>query len=90
MTLASIELVAEVRRFVVESFLYGTAEDLPSDDQSLLEAEIIDSTGVLELILFIEETYGIAVDETEITPENFDSVQGIAGYISTKRSPSPP
>ena len=55
-----------------------------SDDESFLENGIIHSTGVLELIMFLEETYNIKVDEEEIVPENLDSINNIKNYLSTK------
>lgn len=76
----------EIRTFLAENFPLG--ED-PSDlraDASLLEAGIIDSTGVLELVGFIEETYGVRVEDEELLPENLDSIQSIVGFVERKRA----
>ena len=51
------------------------------DDDSFLQEGIVDSVGVLELVLFVEETFGVAVDDQDITPDNFDSVNKLADYI---------
>jgi acyl carrier protein len=72
-----------VRRFVVENFLYGEDGDL-RDDTSFLEEGIVDSTGVLELVAFLEEHFGITVEDEEVVPENLDSLQNIARFLSTK------
>ena len=55
-----------------------------ADDVSLMGEGIMDSTGVLELILFVEETFAISVADDEILPENFDSVARIAAYVERK------
>jgi acyl carrier protein len=59
-----------------------------SEEDSLLETGVIDSTGVLELVAFIEETYGIKVEDEEIVPENLDSISNITSYIGGKLSQS--
>ncbi|TIU26903.1 MAG: acyl carrier protein, partial [Mesorhizobium sp.] len=56
-----------------------------SATESLLDQGIVDSTGVLEVIGFIEETFGIIVEDSELLPENLDSIQGIAQFIARKR-----
>jgi acyl carrier protein len=62
-----------IRDFVLESFLYtDDPEQLPVD-ASFLEEGIVDSTGVLELVMFAEDTFAITVEDEEIVPENFDS-----------------
>ena len=55
-----------------------------ADDESLLEAGVIDSAGMVDLIAFLEGTFGITVDEDDMTPENFDSVAAIAAYVEPK------
>jgi len=73
-----------IRNFIIENFLFEEDENL-KPDTSFLENGIIDSTGVLELVMFIEETYGITVDDDEIVPENLDSISNIARYIQRKK-----
>jgi acyl carrier protein len=73
----------KVRNFIVDNFLFGQANGL-LDDTSFLEAGILDSTGVLEVVGFLEGQFGIRVDDDELTPENLDSIASIAGYVSHK------
>jgi acyl carrier protein len=75
----------QVREFLVSNFYIGQT-DLLELDTSLLDQGIIDSTGVLEVIGFIEETFGIAVEDSEMLPENLDSIEGIAQYVIRKKS----
>lgn len=79
-------LATRLREFIGESYLFGDVGRMPGDDDSLMGTGIIDSTGVLELIEFIEEEFGIHVDDSETIPENLDSVAGLVGYISAKRA----
>ncbi|WP_117195234.1 acyl carrier protein [Rhizobium terrae] len=72
-----------VREFISENFLFR-ADAKISDGQSLLETGVIDSTGVLELIAFLEQTYGITVADEEIVPENLDSISNMTSYLATK------
>ena len=73
-----------IRRYVLENFLYTDDENLLQDDVSFLENGVVDSTGVLELVLFVEDTFGIPVQDEEIVPENFDSVNRLAQYVETQ------
>jgi len=76
-------ILEEIRVFVAESFYAATGL---ADDASLLDTGTIDSTGVLELITFVEQRFGIAVGEGEILPENFDSIERIAAFVEKKFS----
>ncbi len=73
-----------VRKFIGENFLFRDDTGSLADDDSFLEAGIIDSTGVLELISFLEETYKIEVTDEEMLPENFDSIRRILAYLDRK------
>jgi acyl carrier protein len=75
---------SEIRQFVVENFLYGRDDHTLGDDVSFLEKGIIDSTGVLELVSFIEEKYGISVDDEELIPDNFDSLNNLSSFVAQK------
>jgi acyl carrier protein len=75
---------AEIRQFVVENFLFGQDDNRIDNDRSFLESGIIDSTGVLELIAFIEQKYGIAVADEELVPANLDSVHRVASFVDSK------
>lgn len=73
-----------IRRFIVENFVFRDDADVISDDQSLLDAGFIDSTGVLELVAFLEATFGIEVQDDEMLPENLDSIRAIAKFVAGK------
>ncbi|MCP3407209.1 acyl carrier protein [Bradyrhizobium sp. CCGB01] len=75
----------QIRAFLTSNFYISDVTAL-NDDASLLDQGIIDSTGVLEVVGFLETTFAIAVDDSEILPENLDSVQGMAHYIARKMS----
>lgn len=73
-----------VRQFIVTNFLFGqNGQDL-SDDTSLLEKGIIDSTGVLELVSFLENEYRFDIADDELIPENLDSITNIARFVREK------
>ena len=74
----------QIRHYITESFLFSDNGYELSNDASLLEEGIVDSTGVLELVMFVEETFNFAVENDEIVPENFDSVAQLAAYIRRK------
>lgn len=78
------DLNHEIRRFVVENFLFGQENGL-TDETSFLEHGIIDSTGVLELVAHLEKTYAIKVQDAEVVPENLDSIQGIVRFVQLKQ-----
>lgn len=73
-----------IRKFLTENFLLSGNGFTLGDDDSLLDTGVVDSTGVLELILLIEETFGIEVADEEVVPENLDSVNRIAAYVAKK------
>jgi acyl carrier protein len=75
-----------VRRFIAENFLFRDEGDALAPDASLLDAGIIDSTGVLELVCFLETTFGIQVADQDMLPENLDSIRAISNYVSRKLS----
>ena len=77
------ELKDKIRTFVVENFLFGNNENL-EDTTSFLEEGIIDSTGVLELVGFIEEEFSIIVEDEELIPENLDSIYNVSAYLGKK------
>jgi len=73
----------KIRNFIVENFLFGSDNGL-TDDASFLDEGIIDSTGILELVSFIEEDFGIAVEDEELIPENLDSIKNVVTYLERK------
>jgi len=74
----------QVRQYIADNFLFSEDGYQLSDDVSFLEEGIVDSTGVLELVMFVEETFDVTVEDEEIVPENFDSVSRLAAYIRRK------
>ena len=72
-----------IANFVVENFLFGDGRSL-REDTSFLEEGIIDSTGILELIMFLEETYGIKIEDDELIPENLNSLRSVAQFLDRK------
>ena len=75
----------KVRQFIKTNFYAASASDLTAD-ASLLDLGIVDSTGILEVVAFIEEEFGITVDDSEMLPENLDSIQNIVAFITRKKS----
>lgn len=74
----------QIKTFILENFLFSDNGHKLPEDASFLEEGIVDSTGVLELVMFVEETFNITVEDEEIMPENFDSVAQLATYIRHK------
>lgn len=80
----SEDIKGQIRQFVIANFLFDDGEAILPDDASLLRQNIIDSTGVLALVMFMEETFGIPVADKDIIPQNFDSINGLVGYAQSK------
>jgi len=78
----------EIREYITEQLLFGQEDGHLADEDSFLEKGIIDSTGVLELIGFVENRYSIKVENDELVPENLDSIESLAGFIKRKRAPA--
>ena len=74
----------QIRQFIIDNFLFGEASNGLKATDSFLENGIIDSTGVLELVSFLEETFGIEVADEELIPENLDSISNVVQYLQKK------
>ena len=74
-----------IRQFIVDTFMFGDEGDL-SDEDSLIASGIMDSTGVLELVTFIEEKFAFKMDDAEMTPENLDGIHRIVTFVETRSS----
>jgi acyl carrier protein len=74
----------KVKQFIVNELLFGNESLLTSDDQSFLKTGVLDSSGLLELITFIENTFGITVNDDELVPENLDSLDNVEKFILHK------
>ncbi|AWI60249.1 acyl carrier protein [Sinorhizobium fredii] len=77
----------KVKTFIIENFLFGDSSYDLADTASLIENDIIDSTGVLELVAFIEDQFGIVMADADIVPANLDSLARIAAFIEAKAVP---
>ncbi len=77
------KLKDKIRQFIVEDFLFGDDNGL-KDDTSFLDEGIIDSTGILELVSFLEEEFSISVEDEELIPENLDSIMNVVAYLERK------
>jgi len=80
-----MELKRQIREFVTTNFYVADPKAL-EDRTSLLDQGIIDSTGVLEVIMFIESTFGVTVEDSEMLPENLDSIERIAAFVARKKA----
>jgi len=81
------DISGTVRRFIGENFMFREEVDSLADGASLLDAGIIDSTGVLELVCFLESTFGIQIADEEMLPGNLDSIAAISAYVQRKIEP---
>lgn len=79
-----MDIKEQVRSFITSNF-YVTDPTKLEDSASLLDSGIIDSTGVLEVILFIEKSFGIKVEDSEMLPDNLDSIERIANFVAGKK-----
>ncbi|HEY2117546.1 MAG TPA: acyl carrier protein [Candidatus Acidoferrum sp.] len=76
------EIESVVRAFIIEHFLSGRADALTSEGSLLGKA--IDSTGLIEFVMFLQERFGITVEDDEVVPENFESVKSVTTYVERK------
>ncbi len=78
-------LKAQIRAFITKNFYVSDGNPI-ADEASLLDRGIIDSTGVFEIIGFIEDTFQLTVEDTEMVPENLDSIDRLTAYVERKRA----
>jgi acyl carrier protein len=79
-----MDIKKTIKEFITSHFLKGDKSITLRDDSSFLEDGIIDSVGILELVAFIEESYGFHVEDEELVPENLDSVEKLVVYVNSK------
>jgi len=77
------EIAAKVQQFIQTNFVFDENLVL-AKDQSLLDSGVIDSTGVLELVNFLEESFGFSVNDEELIPDNLDSIDNITAFVQKK------
>jgi acyl carrier protein len=78
------EIITVITQFIRENFIAGRSDVIIDPDQSLIESGIMDSTGVLELVEFLESTYEIRVEDEELVPENLETISNILKFLQTK------
>jgi acyl carrier protein len=76
---------ATIRNYILENYLFTDDQSALDSADSFLDKGILDSTGILEVIYFLEDEFGIKVEDTEMVPENLDSVNNIVTFIGKKR-----
>jgi acyl carrier protein len=81
-----MSIAMAIKTFVLENYLFTSDASRLDDEASLMQQGIMDSTGVLEMILHLEQTYGIQVADDEMVPENLDSIANIARFVADKQS----
>ncbi len=75
----------KVRAFIISHFLLGTDSIGLKDDSSFIDEGIVDSTGVMELVSFVEETFGFRLEDEELIPDNLDSINNLVFFITGKQ-----
>ena len=73
-----------IRKFIRENFLKENRHKNFHDGTSFIDGGIVDSVGVLELVAFLEETFGFTVEDEELIPENLDSIDKLVTYVDSK------
>jgi acyl carrier protein len=81
------EIRQQVKDFLINNFIFDPSAQIGTED-SLMENGVVDSTGILEVIMWVEQTFGIHVEDSEVLPENFDSIGNIARYAQAKMGAS--
>ena len=81
----TIDAKSTLRALILEDYLFTDDESALTDDMSFLQEGILDSMGILEIIMFLEERFQVSVAEDEMIPQNLDSINNILGYIERKR-----
>ena len=75
-----------IRQFLQDNFVFAELDRTFEDGDSLIAHEIVDSTGFLELVTLLEQTYGITIADEDMVPENLDSIDAIAGFVARKKA----
>ena len=83
---AGTDVTTEIRAYIVEQFLFGQKSDRLSNSSSFMEQNLVDSTGILEVVTFLESRYGLKVADDELIPENLDSIDRIAAFVRRKQA----
>lgn len=81
-----MEISAQIKNFIIDNFLFGESNHF-DENTDFFQKGILDSTGIIELVSFIEQSYNISVNDEELITENFSSLNRITNYIQSKVSP---
>ena len=81
-----MDIKSNITSYIEKNFLFGLSDKSLNENDSFLDKGIIDSTGILEIVSYVEEEFGIEVKDEELIPDNFDSVNNLAEYIARKNS----
>ena len=76
----------KLRKYILETYLFTTDDSALANDDSFLDKGIIDSTGILELVMYLEEEFGLAVADEELLPENLDSINNLVKFVAQKQA----
>ena len=79
-------VLQQAKDYVIENFMYMRKVKTVAEDESLLRSGVITSLGMMEVVAWVEETFGLTVDPDEITEQNFDTLRGIAAFVASKRN----
>jgi acyl carrier protein len=80
-----MQIETKIKDYIAKNLLFSEEGYTYADDVSFLQEGIIDSLGVMELVEFVQKEFGIKVEQTEVTPENFDSIAKLAAFVKTKQ-----
>ncbi|HRP36157.1 MAG TPA: acyl carrier protein [Gammaproteobacteria bacterium] len=76
----------KLRKYILETYLFTTDDSALANDDSFLDKGIIDSTGILELVMYLEEEFGLAVADEELLPDNLDSINNLVKFVERKQA----
>jgi acyl carrier protein len=76
----------ELRKLILENYLFSDNQDDLKDDVSFMDLGVIDSTGIMEVVIFMEENFGIKVLDTDLLPENLDSINALVAFVDRKKA----
>ncbi len=79
------DIKQKIRQYIEENFLLSAGAHLPADGESFIEHQLLDSTGFLELVLYLEESFGVSVEDAEMIPENLDSLDALDAFVTRKK-----
>lgn len=83
-----MDVKEQIKRFIIDELMHGEVHSTPGDDDSLLEQGVLDSLGLMRVLEFLRDEYHLTIDDEEVVPENFQSINAIATFVD-KRRPGP-